>query len=294
MNTNTDPNPSESARYVVVTGASKGIGRATAIHLARNGFHVFAGVRKESDAADLQKEAPNFLTSFFLDVTNRDQIHAAAEIVTEQVGDSGLAGLVNNAGVAVGAPLEFIPVDELRDQLEINVVGQIAVTQSFLPLIRHAQTEHGCGRIINISSIGGRIASPMKGAYHASKFALEALTDSLRMELQPWGIHVVSIEPGTVATPIWETSVTRAQHILDNAPEAMDSLYGELMRKQVVSAEKAARKGIAPERVAEVIARALTIQKPKTRYLVGPDARFAGNWFVRLPDRLKDRLILSQ
>src|ERR1041385_2642776 len=164
-------------QYVVVTGASKGIGRATALLLDKHGFNVFAGVRSPADGQALQKEASSNLRVIRIDVADDEQIKAAAQEVAEVVGTAGLAGLVNNAGIAVGAPLEFVPIDELRRQLDVNVVGQVAVTQAFLPCIRQAR-----GRIINVSSIGGRVAAPNTGAYYASKFALDAITDSLRMD----------------------------------------------------------------------------------------------------------------
>ena len=184
---------------VLISGASKGIGRATALHLDAKGFTVIAGVRKKEDAESLRSAASGRLKSVILDITNRDQILEAARMVKDIVGAAGLDGLVNNAGIAVPAPLEFIPIDEFRRQIEVNLIGQLALTQALVELLRTAK-----GRIINISSVGGRISGPMLGAYHASKFAIEALTDTLRQELAPWHIRVASIEPGAVATPIWE------------------------------------------------------------------------------------------
>lgn len=278
-----------SNRYVVVTGASKGIGRATALLLDKHGFHVFAGVRNPADGQALQKEASSRLAPIQIDVTDAEQIKAAADEITRIVGADGLAGLVNNAGVAVGAPLEFIPIDEMRRQLEINVVGQLAVTQALLPLIRQAR-----GRIINVSSIGGRIAGPNIGAYHASKFALEAITDTLRNELSPWGIEVVSIEPGGVRTPIWETSTAYANQIIAKMPPQFHKLYPRMAAAANKLAANSTTGGILPEKVAEVIERALTTSRPKTRYLVGPDARIAGTIIVRLPDRIRDWLFGRQ
>ena len=276
-------------RTIVVTGASKGIGRATALYLDKQGFNVFAAVRNPADGQALQKEASSRLKVIQIDVTNADQIKAAAHEVAQTVGAEGLAGLVNNAGIAVGAPLEFIPIDELRRQLEINVVGQVAVTQAFLPYIRQAR-----GRIINVSSIGGRIAGPNIGAYHASKFALEAITDTLRAELKPWGIEVISIEPGGVRTPIWETSTNLANQLIARMPPQFHELYPEMAATAEKLALNSTSGGIAPEKVAEVIGRALTTARPKTRYLVGPDARIVGTIIVRLPDRVRDRLLARQ
>lgn len=273
-------------KVVVVTGASKGIGRATALHLATQGFSVFAGVRKLEDGSSLADEAKGKVTPILLDVTKQEQVTAAARQVEAIVGANGLAGLVNNAGVAVAAPLEYLPLAELRSQLEVNLVGQLGVTQSFLPLLRLAK-----GRIINISSIGGKIAGPLLGAYHASKFALEAMTDSLRLELHPWGVEVISIEPGAVATPIWETSLGRADALASAYPAKAIEFYGKAIEKKRAEAQRNSQKGISPMRVAKVIEQALTTTRPQTRYLVGPDAQIAGKIIAKLPDRVKDRLL---
>lgn len=278
-----------SKGYVVVTGASKGIGRATALYLAQQGFHVFAGVRNGGDGEALVAVAGPAVTPLALDVTDQGQVAAAAERIRVAVGDAGLTGLVNNAGVAVAAPLEFIPLAELRNQLEVNVVGQIGVTQALLPLLRAAK-----GRIINISSMGGRIAGPWLGPYHASKFALEALTDSLRQELAPWGIAVIAVEPGAIVTPIWETSLARARRLLDQFPAQAQDLYGKPMAQRIAIAEKNAKVGIPPERVAAAVLNALTAARPKTRYPVGPDAQLAINLIARLPDRWRDWLVARQ
>jgi NAD(P)-dependent dehydrogenase (short-subunit alcohol dehydrogenase family) len=273
-------------RHILITGASKGIGRATALHLARQGFHVFAGVRNAADGEALQREATANLTPVIIDVTNNKQITQAAQQIAQQVGQTGLYGLVNNAGIAVAAPLEFIPVDEFRRQIEVNLVSQLAVTQVFLPCIRQAQ-----GRIINVSSVGGRIAGTMIGAYHASKFGMEAMTDTLRQELRPWGIEVVSIEPGNVATPIWETSSTAFDRLVERMNPQVNELYAKAMERTRATAANATTSGLPPERVAEVIHDALTARRPQTRYLIGTDAQIAARIFARLPDRLRDRLM---
>jgi len=276
-------------KYVVVTGASKGIGRSTALLLDQMGFHVFAGVRKAADGETLCGEASERMMPLLLDVTDAAQIAAAAEHVRQTVGQGGLAGLVNNAGVAVAAPLEFLPLDDLRRQLEINVIGQVAVTQAMLPFIRLAR-----GRIINISSIGGRIAGPMIGAYHASKFALEAINDTLRMELLPWGIEVVAVEPGAIATPIWDTSMAAADEIEKRLPPQAFEYYQAGMDGARANARKSAKDGAPPEKVAEAVAHALTATRPQTRYLVGTDAKIVANIILRLPTRLRDRLMLAR
>ena len=265
---------------ILVTGASTGIGRATAVLLAQRGFRVFAGVRKQSDADSLRAEG---ITPLILDVTNAEHIAAAAAAITEA---GGLYGLVNNAGIASAAPLEFVPVPELRHQLEVNVVGQVAVTQAVLPLLRAAK-----GRIVNVTSIGGLIAGQMLGPYNASKFALEAVTHVLRQELAPWGIEVVAIEPGVIATPIWSTSAASADRMLAPNLEAVTGLYGAQIEAAQRMAANASTGGIAPVEVAKVIERALTATRPRTRYPVGRDAKIGAALLARLPDRTRDRLL---
>jgi NAD(P)-dependent dehydrogenase (short-subunit alcohol dehydrogenase family) len=211
---------------VVVTGASKGIGRACAMRLDRQGFRVFAGVRRVADAEALRKEASDRLEPVLVDVTDQAAVTALGEHVARSVGDDGLVGLVNNAGIAVAGPLEFLPPDELRRQLEVNVTGQLAVTQALLPVLRRAR-----GRIVNIGSISGRLALPFTGPYAASKHALEALTDALRIELMPWGIHVSILQPGAIATPIWETSIAAAEAVSDRYPPQAHDYYGKTMER---------------------------------------------------------------
>lgn len=271
-------------RSVLVSGASSGIGRATALHLEQQGWKVFAGVRTEAAALALQKASSGSLVTVMLDVTDARQIAAVAKTIGPR-----LDALVNNAGIAVAAPLEFLPVDELRHQLDVNVVGQVAVTQALIPALREAR-----GRIINITSIGGLVAGSIIGAYHASKFALEAISDTMRIELAPWGIEVVAVEPGKIATPIWSTSSTTSDRVLgDNQDRAM-ALYGEQILAARDSASKAERNGLLPIEVARVIGRALAASRPKTRYLVGTDAKVAGKLIARLPDRTRDRLLRTR
>ena len=275
-------------RTVVVTGAAKGIGAAVVRRLAGEGYRVVAGVRREEDAALLQVQMGDRVVPVLLDITDAAAVDAAAELVAHEAGDRGLAGLVNNAGIAVAAPLEFLPPDELRRQLDVNVVGQHAVTRALLPLLRRAG-----GRIVTIGSVGGRISTPMTGPYHVSKFGLRALTDALRLELAPWGIEVVLIEPGAVATPIWETSIEAADRLRESLPPEAGERYGRAMEAARASARRSAARGIPPDEVAKVVARALRVHRPRPRYLVGSDARIAAI-VAALPDRLRDRLILSQ
>jgi NAD(P)-dependent dehydrogenase (short-subunit alcohol dehydrogenase family) len=271
---------------VLVTGASTGIGRATALHLGELGFEVFGGVRREADGERLAADGSGAVTPLILDVTDAAAIESAARVVETANGGAGLKGLVNNAGVAQPAPLELIPLEELRRQLEVNFIGQIAVTQAFLPQLRRAR-----GRIVNVSSIGGRVASPALGAYAASKFAIEAASDSMRMELHPWGIDVSVIEPGSIGTEIWRRGGEAADATLDRIPEEQRKLYAELIDGVRRMAERLEASGIPPEKVARRIAHALTARRPRTRYVVGMDARIQIALARVLPDRAFDALV---
>lgn len=273
-------------RYVLITGASKGIGRAAALHLDKLGFKVFAGVRKPEDGEALRREASDRLRPVQIDVTDSAQIAAAAAYIGQIAGDAGLYGLVNNAGVGVGFPIEILPLDDLRYQMEVNFFGQVAVTQAMMPLIRKAT-----GRIVNISSVGGLMVVPMAGAYSASKFALEALTDSLRMELRPWGIKVVAIEPGEIATPIWDTMIKYAEDRADTISEEDARHYRQRMEKTRDTIQRGLKYAAPPQIVADVIGRALTVKHPRARYLVGLDARLMVSWMRYLPAGLRDRLL---
>jgi NAD(P)-dependent dehydrogenase (short-subunit alcohol dehydrogenase family) len=272
-----------SGGSVVVTGASTGIGEATATHLKSLGFEVLAGVRKDEDAERLRGQG---VTPVKLDVIEADSIAAAREEI-EQATGGRLFGLVNNAGIAVAAPLEYIPIDRLRHQLEVNLIGQVAVTQALLPLLRAAK-----GRIVNVSSIGGRIALPLASPYAASKFALEAVSDSLRRELRHLGVEVVVIEPGGIKTPIWKKGNAAADELLEQVPEEAEALYGDLVAAVRAETDKIEKeRGLPPSAVAEVIGTALTAKKPKTRYLVGRDAKMRAAIAKRVPDRVMDSLI---
>ena len=191
-------NQSNERGFVVVTGTSTGIGAATALHLARHGFHVFAGVRRAEDGEGLRAEAPDAVTPVIIDVTDESMISAAVATVADVVGDRGLVGLVNNAGIAKPAPIEFQPMDDFRAQLEVNLFGPVAMVQAFLPLIRR-----GGGRIVNVGSVGGMLVLPLNGAYSASKFGIRAVTDALRLELRQWKIHVSLIEVAPVKSAIF-------------------------------------------------------------------------------------------
>lgn len=268
---------------VVVTGASSGIGAATTRALAALGFEVFAGVRTPADeeAARAARTVP-----LRIDVTDEASIAAAAEQVAAARGAGGLAGLVNNAGIAVTAPLEYVPLEELRRQLEVNLVGQVAVTQAFLPALRAAR-----GRIVNVGSIGGRVAAPLLGPYAASKFALEGVTDALRRELRPWGIAVSIIEPATIATPIWDKGAETAEGIVAGLPPEAEQRYGRLFDAMRAIAARGMTDGLPPQAVADVVVHALTATRPRTRYLVGTEAKVSARLATLLPDRLFDSLV---
>jgi NAD(P)-dependent dehydrogenase (short-subunit alcohol dehydrogenase family) len=271
---------SQGERAVLVTGASSGIGKACALRLARGGWRVLAGVRRREDGERLAEQARERFEPVLLDVTDASSIRAAGE----RLGDGPLHGLVNNAGIALGLPLELVPLDELRRQLEVNLVGQVAVTQALLPHLRR-----GPGRIVNVGSIAGRSALPFLGAYAASKHAFEAVTDSLRVELRPFGIEVAIVEPGTIATQIWQTAAETSRGRAADLPAETLALYAEWTAAFREAAATAARRAEPAEKVAKIVERALTTRRLKTRYRVGRDATRRA-WVERLPDRLRDRV----
>ena len=273
---------------VLVTGASTGIGRATALHLDGLGFRVFAGVRKRGDAESLDEEGSERLEPVMIDVTDEGMIENTRERIGEVTGGR-LAGLVNNAGVAIAGGTEFVPLDELRRQLEINVVGQVAVTQAFLPMIRAAK-----GRVILMSSIGGRSALPFLLPYGASKHALEAMGDSLRGEMRSFGVEVSIIEPGSIATPIWAKGESQAEGLRSAMTPEQLEVYGDTLEKFADVARETGEEGEPPIEVAKAIEHALTADKPKTRYLIGRRAKVQAVLKKVLPDRVLDRLIASQ
>jgi NAD(P)-dependent dehydrogenase (short-subunit alcohol dehydrogenase family) len=274
-------------KAVLITGASTGIGRATALHLDAAGWRVFAGVRKEADAESLRQAGSERLVPLMLDVTDAGQIAAAAERIGAEVGAGGLDGLVNNAGIAVPGPLETLPVDDFRRQIEVNLTAHVAVTQAMLPALRTAR-----GRIVFITSIGGLMAFPMFGAYHAAKFGLEAVGDVFRRELRPWGIKVAVIEPGSIATPIWQRGEEAVDALAGRAREGHADLYGRAIESYREVARKTGARGIPAEKVAVKIEHALSARRPRTRYLVGADARGQAFAAWLLPDRLLDWLIV--
>ncbi len=273
-------------RTVLITGSSTGIGETAALRLVREGWRVFAGVRREEHGQRLVAAAGDALEWVRLDVTDAMGIAAAARQVEARLAGRPLDGLVNNAGIAVGGPLEYVPLENVRHQFEVNVFGLLAVTQAFLPMLRR-----GPGRIVNVGSIAGRVTSPLVGPYCASKHAVEAITDALRLELHRWGIFTAVVEPGMVVTPIWD----KASRSLDLAEgrlpqEALDR-YGAGMLVMRKVTNRAKRVGTSPERVADAILHALSARRPRPRYVVGTDARVRLLLKAMLPTRWMDALV---
>ena len=272
---------------VVVTGASTVIGKATALHLDSLGLRVFAGVRRVEDGEALRRHSSTRLTPVRLDVTNPDEVAAVARQVGDAVQDSRLAGIVNNAGIAVAGPVEFVPLDQWRTQLEINVLGVVSMVQAFAPLLRESR-----GRIVTTGSLGGRLAQPMAAPYCASKHALEAISDALRLELYPWGISVSLIQPGAVKTPIWDKGLRAGADLLKNAPPQVRTLYGAAVDIATKTAIHENETGVDPIQVARAVEHALLSPHPRTRYPVGRQAKLLIPLSRLLPDRLKDELLL--
>jgi NAD(P)-dependent dehydrogenase (short-subunit alcohol dehydrogenase family) len=266
---------------VLVTGAARGIGRATAMRLAEAGWDVAAGVRRVQDGEELARAQPNRINPVILDVTDEQQIASLSRALPER-----LDAVVNNAGVAVAGPLEAVPPAELRHQLEVNVVGQAAVTQAVLPRLRESR-----GRIVFVSSVSGRVATPMFAPYNASKFALEGMADSLRMELAPWGIRVVLIEPAQTDTDLWR----KAEDTFEETVAAMSPHHRELYAKHLEGARKsiprAARMAAPVDGVAKTIEKALTTSRPRARYVVGGNARAQATLAALTPTAVLDRVL---
>jgi NAD(P)-dependent dehydrogenase (short-subunit alcohol dehydrogenase family) len=277
---------SNSDKAILVSGASSGIGKASASALLGAGFRVFACVRSDSAAEALERElassASGRLQTLRLDVTRPEQIRSAVAAVETAVGDRGLWGLFNNAGIVVAGPMEFTPVDELRRQFEVNVFGQVAVTQAFLPLLRRAR-----GRILNTGSIAGFGTVPGLGPYSMSKHAMEALSDALRRELRPWGIAVSLLEPGSIATEIWGKGADAFEANLTSPPPGLVELYGPLTRTLNEFAAKSARDASPVSVVTKDVVHAFTVARPRTRYCKGHGSGVR-KVLRRLPDRWVD------
>lgn len=263
---------------VLVTGASRGIGHAIATDLARDGWHVFAGVRSDEDAARIGTDQ---ITPMRLDVTDDHAVAALADALPER-----LDALVNNAGIVVSGPMEAVTSDDWRRQLDVNVVGQLAVTRAVLPKLRSSG-----GRIVFISSINGRLSMPMLGAYCASKFALEAAADALRLELAPWGVRVVVVEPAQTDTDMWRTADTQAEETEAALTPAIRQLYADHiagLKKRIPAAQRMA---VPTDRVTAVVHEALTAERPRARYVVGTANKVQLALLQRLPTPARDRLL---
>ena len=272
------------ARTVVITGASSGIGRASAVRLARSGFRVYAGIRAEADAAALRAEHPA-IEPIAIDVTDAAAIAAARRRLEREL--DGLGGLVNNAGVGLVAPMEHVPLDEVRRQFEVDVFGQLAVTQALLPLIRRAR-----GRIVNMGSVGAHIAIPFGGVLCGCKSALRAMNDALRLELRASGIRVCLIEPGSIRTPAVDRTLGDAERVIQALPRDGREVYADALRAFHRRAYQRERGGSVPDVVARAVHHALTATRPRIRYPVGQDARLLVMLPRMLPDRWLDALRL--
>ncbi|MEU9076964.1 SDR family NAD(P)-dependent oxidoreductase [Kitasatospora sp. NPDC048538] len=286
MSNSSAPTP-PAGRAVVITGASSGLGKACALQLSRVGFHVYAGVRRPEDGERLRAGATGRLTPVVLDVTDEESVRNAVRAIAEPAGTAGLYGLVNNAGIAVTAPLECVPHELMRRQIETNVIGQLLAIQSFLPLLRA-----GVGRIVNVTSGLGNVAIPYLGAYAAAQFAKEALSDALRRELAPQRIPVVVVQPGAVLTPLWGKMSDEGNRALESAPAPVQDLYSGTFPRFMEANETSARTSrTTPDDVARVVFRALVTKRPRTRYGVGRDAVGSRVLARLMPDRAIDRIL---
>lgn len=265
---------------VLVTGAARGIGRSIATHLANGGWDVVAGVRTERDAEDVAAIGPR-ISGVILDVTNEAQIAEMAESLAPH-----LDAVVNNAGIVVNGPMETVSSDEWRKQLEVNVIGQLAVTRALLPRLRESR-----GRVVFISSVNGQLAMPLIGAYSASKFALEAAAHAMRMELRPWGIRVVIVEPAQTDTDMWRT----ADSLVDVAEAEMSPEHRALYARHTAGFRKiiplSQRMAVSPEKVSAVVEHALTSRRPRARYVVGIGPKLQAGLMTNLPAGLRDRVL---
>jgi len=271
---------------VVVTGVSTGIGWGIMKVLIQHGFRIFGSVRKTQDAERLTMEFGESFVPLIFDITDEADVQAAAQQVRDQLNEETLFGLVNNAGIAVPAPLMHQPIDDFRHQIEVNLIGQLIVTQAFLPLLGSDPSLRGDpGRIINISSVGGKVGAPFLGAYAASKHGLEGFSESLRRELMIYGIDVIIIGPGSVATPIWDKAEEVDVSMYDNTE------YAEAGRRVQKYMIEDGRKGYPPEKVGEVVLHALTTPKPRVRYALIPGSSLRRIIQMLLPKRVVDRII---
>lgn len=271
---------------LLISGCSTGIGRACALHFSKKGYHVFAGVRKESDAESLREEDDSGnLEPVMLDITNEIQMGELKAELDQRIGDMGLAGLINNAGIADGGPLEFVDPQIVRDVFETNLMGPLLLTQHFLPLIRTAK-----GRIITVGSMAGKVSGAINGAYHISKFGVEAFCDSLRQELRPFDIHVSLIEPGPISTPMMTNVESTIKELVKDLPEAGQKYYSKEINSFAEKMASFEKQALPPQAVTDVIEHALEAKRPKTRYPVTMVAKIFIFLKWLLPDRAFDYL----
>lgn len=268
---------------IVVTGASTGIGAASARELAHKGFHVLAGVRREVDADALRADG---IEPYILDITMQSDVAAIADRVARDPQRRPLRALVNNAGIAVNSPVETLPIDQWRRQFEVNLFGHIAMTQALLPALLLSS-----GTVVNISSVGGKVVLPTYGAYAGSKFALEATSDALRREVAELGIKVVVVEPGAVKTEMAQRGITTAEGLMANLTDAQLARYGDLIAAVTAQARSFGEDGVSAERAAKVIAKAATASRPRTRYTIGRDAAILVRINRLVSDRVLDRIM---
>jgi NAD(P)-dependent dehydrogenase (short-subunit alcohol dehydrogenase family) len=274
-------------KSVVITGSSTGIGRACALMLDSNGFRVFAGVRRKADDDALRAAASESLTPVRVDVTDPGSIQAMADEVKAHVGADGLQGLVNNAGTTLPYPIEYLPLDGFRRQLEVNLVGPLAVTQAVLPLLRE-----GRGRVVNVTSGAGKVAVPLMAPYVAAKHGLEGLSDVMRLEFRQLGVAVAVIEPGFVGSAMGGKLQRDTEDVLRSLTDEGKRRYGPALEKMATEVSRSAATGSSPDVVAESVLHALTSKRPRTRYPSGAGARRLLLMRRILPDRLFDRMIL--
>lgn len=270
---------------MVVSGASTGIGAATARELATRGYHVLAGVRSERDAEAIRADG---IEPVILDVTRPDHVRALVDRIAADPDHRPLRTLINNAGISVNAPVEALPLDEWRRLFEVNLFGHIAVTQALLPFLHQSH-----GRIVNISSVGGKIAMATYGAYAGAKFALEAVSDSLRRELAPHGVQVVVVEPGAVRTEMGDRGAATANDLAEQMSPEQRQRYGGLIKAVVAQSLAFTRTGMPADKAAVIIAEAATTRRPRTRYTIGRDAALLTRLTRNLPDRILDRVVTA-
>jgi NAD(P)-dependent dehydrogenase (short-subunit alcohol dehydrogenase family) len=266
---------------VLVTGAARGIGRTIAEHLAGAGWDVIAGVRNQADADALTAALPGRISTVLLDVTDDAHVAALAEALPAR-----LDAVVNNAGIAVAGPMETVTTEDWRKQLDVNVIGQLAVTRAVLPRLRESR-----GRVVFISSVNGQLSFPLMGAYCASKFALEAAAAALRMEVQPWGVAVVVVEPAQTDTDMWHT----APQMVEDTEAALTPEQRDLYRRHIAGMKKriplSQKMAVAPAKVAAVVEDALTSRRPRPRYVVGVGPRVQAALMTNLPARIRERVL---